>query len=122
MPRQIYEIQINDETSEEDLHRCVVETTHTSDSNVSRVAAQAHAELARRERAEWRERFNAESRERVNAQQFQQGQMDKQLDVVNQQAKTARHAMRAAWAAAFAAIAIAIISAISLLLLNGAPN
>ena len=30
--------------------------------------------------------------------------------------------VRAAWAAAFAAIAIAIISAISLLLLNGAPN
>ena len=110
-----YQVPINEETSEEDLHRCIIEAGHRDDRNMVRAAADAQAELTRRDKAEWERRFNAESRERVNAQKFQQGQADKMLDVAGKQATSARHAMIAAWAAAVATVAIAVISAVSLL-------
>jgi hypothetical protein len=114
MTLKVWEMEINSETSEEDLQRCVLEANRTGDTNVLRAAAKASAELVRREREEWRERFNAESRERVNAQRFQQTQMDKQIGVADRQVKAARSAMWAAWAAAIATIAIALIAAITL--------
>ncbi len=68
MARNVWDIPINEDTSREDLERCILSAAHTSDSNVTRAAADARAELARREREEWETRFNAESKERINAQ------------------------------------------------------
>ena len=114
MAKQVSEIPINDETSEEELHQCILAAGRTNDININRAAARAAAELARRERVEWQERFNAESKERVKAQQFQRDQMEKQFKVAKTQATAARRAILAAWAAAIATFGIAVISAISL--------
>lgn len=114
MARNVWEIPINDETSEEDLHRCVFEAQHSSDRNFVRAASRAAAELARRQRAEWRARLALESKERVNSQKFQQKQVGEQLNVAEKQATAARSAVWAAWAAAIATISIAIFSAISM--------
>lgn len=122
MAKHVWKIPINDETSEEDLHRCIIEAGRTSDPNVMRAASNAAAELARRERKEWRVRLEFESKERINAQKFQQDQMDKQLRVAGEQATAARRAMWAAWAAAIATISIAVFSAISLVGMHKSPS
>ena len=72
------------------------------------MAAEATAELARRQNVEWRDRFDAEIRERVKAQQFQQAQIERQLEVAEKQSDAASGAKSAAWAAAWATIAVAV--------------
>ena len=49
MPRNVWEIPINDETSEEDLELCANAAERTSDSNVQRAAAKARAQMRRRQ-------------------------------------------------------------------------
>lgn len=71
-----------------------------------------------RDHEEWRHRFEMESNERVKAQEFQAAQMDRQLEVANQQAISARNASRAAWASAIAAIGVVILSLVQLFLLK----
>ena len=95
-PKHGYEIPRNEETPESDLHRCIIEAISSSDPNVVRAAAEATAELARRQSVEWKERFNAESRERVKGQQFQQAQTERQLDVAEKQLDAASRAKSAA--------------------------
>jgi len=113
MPRNVYEIEINSETSREDLERCVGEAEHTADTNVQRVAAKARAELWRREQEAWRVRLDRESDERIHAQRFQEGQITRQIDaqenltaqqteIARDQAAAAKSAARAAWASAVA--------------------
>ena len=96
---------------------------HTSDTNVQRAAAQARAELSRREQQAWAERFNAESEERIKAQKFQEAQitrqieaqeslMGEQLGVAMKQADAAESATQAAKQSAIATIALAILTTI----------
>jgi hypothetical protein len=110
MAKHVWELPINEDTTEEDLHRCIFEAVHSSDPNIVRAAARAQTELSLREREEWIARFNAESAERVKSQEFQAAQMEKQIKVATIQA-------RAAWAAvvvtaiiAVATIALAVFS------------
>jgi hypothetical protein len=101
MANHVWELPINEDTTEEDLHRCIFEAAHSSDPNIVRAAARAQAELSLREREEWIARFNAESAERDKSQQFQAAQMDRQLQVANIQT-------RAAWAAVAVTTIIAV--------------
>ncbi len=122
MPRNVWEIPINADTSREDLERCILEAVHTSDSNVLRAAAKAQAELARREREEWAARFDAQESARVKAQQFQEAQITRQieaqeklvgqqLEVAKEHAETAKGAERAAQQSARVAVALAVLTA-----------
>ncbi len=74
MARKPYEIEINEDTSDEDLEFCIAAAERTSDVNTQRNAAKAKAEKNRREKKFKMEMFNAESAERVKAQKFQAGQ------------------------------------------------
>lgn len=123
MPRNVWEIPINSETSREDLERCVLAAERSSDINIQRAAAEARAELWRREQQAWTDRFNAESEERVKAQRFQEAQvtrqieaqensMEQQLVVAEKQAGTAESAAQAARWSAVATVAIAVLTAV----------
>ena len=114
MARNVWDIPINEDTSREDLERCILSAAHTSDSNVTRAAADARAELARREREEWATRFDAQESARVKAQQFQAGQMAEQLKVAQEQSKAARRAAWAAWASALVAVGLLVLTAIQI--------
>ena len=107
MARHVWEIPINADTSREDLARCILEAALTSDTNVTQAAANAQAELARREREEWAARFNAQESSRVKAQKVQEAQiarqikvqeklMGQQLDVAKEQANAAKQSAQAA--------------------------
>ena len=123
MPRNVWEIPINSETSRENLELCLIEAERTSDPNVQKAAARAKAEIERREQQKQDERFNAESKERVKALRVQEKLVDRQIDaqekwmvqqlqVAKDQAKTARGAEQAAKWSAVATVAIAILTAI----------
>ena len=49
MPRNVWEIEINSETPQEDLELCAIAAERTSDRNVQRAAAKARAEMRRRD-------------------------------------------------------------------------
>ena len=72
----------------------------------------AEMERKRREDKEWADRFAAQESARVKAQQFQDGQIVKQLRVAETQSTAAKRAAWAAWASALAAIGLLIITAI----------
>ena len=110
MARHVWEIEINADTSREDLERCIFEAVHDSDSNIIRAASNARAELARRDREEWADRFAAQERARVQAQVFQASQTDRQLKVANKQLLSGSVSAAAAFLAAIAAIALAVIA------------
>ena len=123
MARKAYEIEINRETSREDLEFCAQSADRTSDVNTQRAAAQAKAELWRRKQLVWAERFNAESAERIKAQQFQAAQAEKQieaqkglmhqqLEVAKEQAEAAKSAAEAAQQSAKATVALVVVTAI----------
>ena len=123
MPRNVWEIEINEETPREDLELCVIAAERTRDLNIQKAAARARAELWRREQQTWIERFNAESKERVQAQKFQEAQvtrqieaqdklMGQQLEVTKEQAGAAESAARAAKQSARATIALVILTAV----------
>ena len=129
MARKVTEIDINSETSREDLELCAAAADRTSDPNMQRIAARANAEIWRRDQQLWINRFNAESEERVKAQRFQETQitrqieaqndlMGKQLEVAKEQAEAAKGAAQAAQQSAQATqqtaratIALAIVTA-----------
>lgn len=71
MARKPLQIEINGDTPQKDLEFCAIAAERTSDINIQRKAAEAKAELTRRERKFQTEMFNAQSRERVKAQKFQ---------------------------------------------------
>jgi hypothetical protein len=100
MPRNVWEIEINNETPREDIERYIIAARHTSDPNVVRVAGKTQAELARREREEWASRFDAQERARVQGQTFQAAQNQKlieaQKELVTQQIEVARQQLAAA--------------------------
>lgn len=110
MATRLWEPTINETTPEKDLHKCVMEASGSSDAKVIMQASLAQAELSRRERKEWVDRFHAERGARANVQEFQAAQMKMLLEVAEKQAGAVQGAKRAAWAAAIAAIAVAIIS------------
>ena len=123
MARKVMEIEINSETTPQDLELCVHAADRSSDSNLERIAANARAEKYRRSRQDSRDLFNAESRERVNAQKVQAALVERQikaqekwmaqqLEVAKDQAKTTKGAERAAKWSAVATIAIAILTAV----------
>ena len=116
MPRNVWEIEINSETSREDLERCSIAAEHTSDPNVQRVAAKARAELWRREQEVWAARFNAQSEERIHAQRFQEGQITRQLEaqknLTAQQTEIAKEQAKAARVSAGATSVLVILTAI----------
>lgn len=125
MARNVWEIPINDETSDEDLERCILTAVRTSDPNVLRAAANATAQKARNERAEWTRRFELQSRERVNSLRAQEAQMERQMDrqseladqqlvIAEQQAASARSALNAVWIAAGATAILAFLAAVQL--------
>ena len=72
----------------------------------------AEMELKRREDEQWAERFAAQESSRVKAQQFQDGQLEKQLSVAETQSNSAKHAAWAAWASALAAVGLVFLTAI----------
>lgn len=122
MAQQVWEIPINASTSRTHLERCILEAAHTSDSNVTRAAADARTELARREQEEWTARFNAQESARVKAQQFQAGQIDKQIEaqerlmgqqieVAKEHAEAAESAARAARRLVWVTAALAVLTA-----------
>ena len=123
MARRAHEIEINSKTSREDLEYCAHAADRTSDVNAQRIAAEAKAELWRREQQVWADRFNAESTERVKAQKFQAAQaeqqisaqehlMQQQIDVAKEQAQAARSAAEAAQQSARATVVLVIVTAI----------
>ncbi len=110
--------EINAETPHEELELNVIKAARSSDSNLQDAAARSRAELWRRDRENERNLFNSQSKERIHAQRFQEAQTAKQLDVANkqlevadQQATSARRAMWAAWASAVVAICLLILTA-----------
>ncbi len=122
MPRNVWEIPINSETTVEDLQRVLIAAEHTGEINTQKAAAKVQAELQRREQQRQDERFNAESKERVKALRVQEKLVDRQIDaqekwmvqqleVAKDQAKTARGAEQAAKWSAVATVAIAILTA-----------
>ncbi len=132
MPRNVWEIPIDADTPREDLELCAIAAERTSDPNIQRVAAQARAELWRREQQAWIERLNAERKERVQAQRFQEAQitrqieaqenlMGQQIEVAKEQGNAANKQVRIGWLsagaaflAAIAAIALAVMAYINL--------
>ena len=125
MAGHVWEIEINSETPQEDLERCVLAAEHSSDVNLQRTTAKARAEMLRRERQLWTDRFDAESKERVKAQQFQESQVTRQIEaqkdsvghqlaVAEVQSKTASRAAMAAWASALAAFGLLALSALQM--------
>lgn len=76
MVRKILEIEINEDTPQDELELCVITAARTSDANIQRQASKAKAELTRREREFEMSMFNAKSIERVKAQQFQAAQAE----------------------------------------------
>jgi hypothetical protein len=107
MPRNVWEIPIDENTSREDLERCRLEANHTSDTNVLRVAAQALAEIDRRSRQVWVDRFDAQEQARIKAQKFQEAQntrlieaqeemIARQLEVAQKQAEAATRQVESA--------------------------
>ena len=116
MARNAWKTPVNSESTREHLERCLIEAEHSSDVNVQNAAAQARAELSRREQQEREERFNAESAERVKAQQFQEGQntrlIEAQKKLMQQQLDIAKGAATAAKWSAVAAMAIVALTAI----------
>ncbi len=112
MARNVWDISINEDTSREDLERCILEAARSSDQNITRAAAIARAELARRKREERKTRFNAESKERVSAQKFQEAQVARQLEVANKHADAAKGSAAAAKWSAGATIALAIATTV----------
>ncbi len=77
MARRPWEIEINENTTQADLELCANADQRSSDPNNQRVAAQARAELTRRERQFQIEIFNAQETARVKAQQFQAAQAER---------------------------------------------
>ncbi len=123
MPRHVLNIEINSETAREELEQCVLAAEHSNAINIQMAAAQARAELWRREQQAWTERFNAESKERVKAQRFQEAQVTRQIEaqensmgqqlvVAEKQAGTAGSAAQAARWSAVATVAIAVLTAV----------
>ena len=72
----------------------------------------AEMEIKRREGEEWAARFKDQESARERAQQFQTGQMVKQLRVTEKQSNSAKHAAWAAWASALATIGLLVLTAI----------
>lgn len=77
MARKILEIKINEDTPQAELELCAIAAERTSDINIQRKAAEARAELTRRERQFQIGMFNAQSKERVKAQKFQAAQSER---------------------------------------------
>ena len=66
----------------------------------------AEMELRRRGEEERATRFYAQESARLEAQEYQDAQMAKQLSLAEKQANSVKHATRAAWVAALAAIGL----------------
>ncbi len=77
MARKPLEIEINEDTPQGDLELCVIAAERTSDINIQRKAAEAKAEIKRRDRAFQVGMFNAQSKERVKAQKVQAAQPER---------------------------------------------
>jgi len=77
MARKPYEIEINENTSDEDLEFCIAAAKRTSDVNIQRNAAKATVEKNRREKKFEMAMLNAKSKERVKAQKFQAAQTER---------------------------------------------
>lgn len=71
MLRKILNIEINEDTPEEELELCISAAERTSDINIQRQASKAKVELKRRDREFEIAKLNAQSIERVKAQKFQ---------------------------------------------------
>ncbi|MCZ6849775.1 MAG: hypothetical protein O7F75_13135 [Alphaproteobacteria bacterium] len=123
MAGQVYDIEVNSETPREDLERCIGTAEHTSNVGVQRVAAQAKAEIARRELSLVSERLNAEEKARVRERKFQEAEnkkmieaqeslMGQQLEVAQEQTEAAKGSARAAKWSAIATIVIAGLTVI----------
>ena len=82
MARKILEIKINEDTPQAELELCAIAAERTSDINIQRKAAEARAELTRRERQFQIEMLNAQSKERVKAQKFQAAQSKREEEAV----------------------------------------
>lgn len=100
MAKKPSEIEVNIETPREELELVIVAAARTSDSNIQRIAAEARAELARRDKAFEGEKFDAQERARVKAQQFQAAQLDRQINaqerLMGQQIEVAHQQLEAA--------------------------
>ncbi len=90
---------IDAETPHADLERHVMKAARTSDSNLLNYAADASAEIWRR---------NHEAERTQTAKQLEIA--NKQIEITTQQAKSARRAMLAAWASAFVALCLLILT------------
>jgi hypothetical protein len=118
MPTHVWEITIDENTTEQDLNHCLIEAQRNSDSNIIRAASRARTELDRRDRErrlqEMITRFEAQESSRVQAQRFQEAQNTRlieaqerlvasQLKIAEQQASAAAKQVAAAEAQAAAA-------------------
>ena len=82
MARKPLEIEINEDTPEAELELCANAADRTSDINIQRKAAEARAELTRRERQFQIGMLNAQSKERVKAQKFQAAQSKREEEAM----------------------------------------
>lgn len=107
MAKKPNEIEVSSETPREELELVIGVAARTSESNIQRIAAEARAELARRDEALERKKFDAQERARVKAQQFQEAQLDKQIkaqeQLMGQQIEVAHQQLEAARQQAVAA-------------------
>jgi hypothetical protein len=107
MARKVTEIEINSETTWEELELCAHAADHSSDTNLQRISANARAEIDHRRRQFSMDLLNAQSRERVDAQKAQAALVERQIETqeawMGQQLEVAREHAGAAGDAAEAA-------------------
>jgi len=118
MPSRVGELLVNEETPLEYLEHCLLEAAYLHNSTTNRAAAQAKAEIERRQLKRKIDDYERDKRDRINAQKFQRELVDRQLELVEKQleggANQLRVAMHAKWAAVACAIAIGTLAAIDL--------
>ena len=77
MARKPLQIEINEDTPQSELELCAIAAERTSDINIQRKAAEARAELTRRERKFQIEILNAQNKEKVKVRQLQAAQLER---------------------------------------------
>ncbi len=107
MARKVTEIEINSETTREDLELCAHAADRSSDPQRVRIAADGRAEKYRRRRQEELDDADVQSRERVHTLTAQAAMVDRQIEaqaaLMERQLEVAREQASAARDAAVAA-------------------
>lgn len=84
MFQKVMKIEINEDTSDEDLQLCILAAEKTTDINIVRKGAAAMVEQKRRRDRQERERMiavlNAQETARVKSQKFQEAQLTRLID------------------------------------------